>query len=164
MTVNFWCTRTTNLPRLSAVLFYARTAKIVRTQICVGDMRVSRRQAKGRQRHLSHYKTLVRRLSGLPDLLRQPCREKRMRKRNMQYPPLYSQGSKFEFQTVTEKWGGGWAAPTAPRFRRPCSRCYGDPKVNTTMFRSILLNGVTTFACESHGVQRAKPICVCNYP
>ena len=29
-----------------------------------------------------HDKTLVRRLPGLPDLLRQPCREKRMRKRN----------------------------------------------------------------------------------
>ena len=37
---------------------------------------------------------------------------------------------------------------------------YSDPKVNPTMFHSILLNGVTSFACESHGVKRAKPIFV----
>ena len=90
-----------------------------------------------------HDKTLVRRLPGLPDLLRQPCREKRMRKRNSAVIIIQVQSSKAH-----GKSGAAWAAPAAPRFRRPCSYCYSDPKVNTTMFRSILLNGVTSFACE----------------
>ena len=39
--------------QVSAVLFYARTAKFVRTQTCDGDMRVSLLQAKVWQHHLS---------------------------------------------------------------------------------------------------------------
>ena len=39
--------------QVSAVFFYARTAKFVRAQICVDDMRVFRPQAKGRQHHRS---------------------------------------------------------------------------------------------------------------
>ena len=35
------------------ICFYTQTAKFVRAQICVADMRVSRLQAKGRQHHLS---------------------------------------------------------------------------------------------------------------
>ena len=37
---------------LRSSLFYARTAKFVRAQICVGDVHVFRLQAKGRQQHL----------------------------------------------------------------------------------------------------------------
>ena len=51
---NVWPPRSQSAcSQVSAVLFYARTAKFVRAQICVGDMRVSRIQAKGRQHHLS---------------------------------------------------------------------------------------------------------------
>ena len=39
--------------QVSTVLFYARTAKFVRVQICAGDMLVSRLQAKDREHHLS---------------------------------------------------------------------------------------------------------------
>ena len=39
--------------QVSAVLFYTRTAKFVRVQICAGDMHVSRLQAKDREHHLS---------------------------------------------------------------------------------------------------------------
>ena len=39
--------------QVSAVLFYARTAKFVRVQICVGNMRVSHLQAKDWEHHLS---------------------------------------------------------------------------------------------------------------
>ena len=39
--------------QVSAVLFYAWTAKFVRAQICVGHMRVSRLKVKDRQHHLS---------------------------------------------------------------------------------------------------------------
>ena len=38
---------------LFSVLFYAWTAKFVWAEICVGDMHVSRPQAKGQQHHLS---------------------------------------------------------------------------------------------------------------
>ena len=38
--------------QVSAVFFYARTTKFVRAQICVGDIRVSRLQVKGRQHYL----------------------------------------------------------------------------------------------------------------
>ena len=39
--------------QVSAVLFYAQTAKFVRTHTCDSDMRVSLLQAKGWQHHLS---------------------------------------------------------------------------------------------------------------
>ena len=39
--------------QVSTVLFYARTAKFVQAQICVGDMCVSHLQVKGQQHHLS---------------------------------------------------------------------------------------------------------------
>ena len=39
--------------QVSAVLFYARTTKFMRAQICAGDMCVSLLQAKGWQHHLS---------------------------------------------------------------------------------------------------------------
>ena len=38
---------------LHSSLFYARTAKLVQAQVCVGDMHVSCLQAKGWQHHLS---------------------------------------------------------------------------------------------------------------
>ena len=50
---NVWLPRSQSAgSQVSAVLFYARTAKFVRAQIRVGDMRVSFLQAKGRQHHL----------------------------------------------------------------------------------------------------------------
>ena len=39
--------------QVSTVLFYAWIAKFVWAEICVGDMHVSRPQAKGQQHHLS---------------------------------------------------------------------------------------------------------------
>ena len=47
------CGHRATCSQVSAVLFYALTAKFVRAQICVGDVRVSRLQVKGRQDHLS---------------------------------------------------------------------------------------------------------------
>ena len=38
---------------LLLVLYYAQTAKFMQAQVCVGDMRVSRLQVKGRRHHLS---------------------------------------------------------------------------------------------------------------
>ena len=51
---NVWPQRSQSAcSQVAAVLFYAQTTKFVWAQICVGDMRVSRLQAKGRQRHFS---------------------------------------------------------------------------------------------------------------
>ena len=47
------CSHRAACSQVSAVLFYAWTAKFVWAQICVGDMRVSRLQVKDRQHHLS---------------------------------------------------------------------------------------------------------------
>ena len=109
------------LDLLVSVLFYARTAKFVRAQIrgCVGDMCVSHRQAKGRQHHLSRGKTLVRRLPGLADLIRQPCREKRMRKRK-QYRYNYS---RFNVQ-ISKTYGKvGRLGPPSRRAASKANHC-----------------------------------------
>ena len=51
---NVWPLRSQSAAsQVSAVLFYAQTTKFRRAQICVGDMRVSHLQAKGRQHNLS---------------------------------------------------------------------------------------------------------------
>ena len=47
------CGHRVTCSQVSAVLFYAWTAKFVMAQICVGDMHVLRLQVKGRQHHLS---------------------------------------------------------------------------------------------------------------
>ena len=52
--------------QVSAVLFYARTAKFNQAQVCVGDMCVSHLQA--RVNNIISVKTLVQQLLGLPDL------------------------------------------------------------------------------------------------
>ena len=50
---NVWPPRSQSAgTQVYAVLFYARTAKFMRAQICVGDTRVSFLQAKRRQHHL----------------------------------------------------------------------------------------------------------------
>ena len=86
-----------------AVLLYTQTPKFVRAQICVGDMRVSRLQAKARQHHLSQ--TLVWQLPGLPGLLLQPCPSEMNRNSTVKI----IQGSKFKFQKLMEKVG--WSRP-----------------------------------------------------
>ena len=51
---NVWPLRSQSAcSQVTAVLFYTRTPKFVRAQICVGDMLVFRLQAKGLQHHLS---------------------------------------------------------------------------------------------------------------
>ena len=47
------CGHRATCSQVSAVLFYALTAKFVQAQICVGDVCVSRLQVKGRQHPLS---------------------------------------------------------------------------------------------------------------
>ena len=70
---NVWPPRSQSAgSQVSAVLFYARTAKFVRAQICVGDMRVFL-SYKRRVGNIISVKTMVQRLPDLPDLLRQPC-------------------------------------------------------------------------------------------
>ena len=47
-------------------------------------------------------------------------------------------------------------------YQKDCKLVHSDPTVNNTMFCSIVLNCVTSFACENHEVKRAKPIRVCK--
>ena len=56
---------------VSAVLFYARTVKFMWAQICVGNMRVSRLQVKGRQHHLSE--NIGPAIVGSAGPVRRPC-------------------------------------------------------------------------------------------
>jgi len=101
---------------VSAVLFYAQTAKFVWAQICVGDTRVSRLQAKGQQisfqsKHWSGNCRVCQTCSI------SPVGEKWMHKWNSTVKII--EGSKFKFQKLTENVGRPRPSQPCPCFRRP---------------------------------------------
>ena len=80
--------------QVSAVLFYARTAKFVQAQICVGDMRVFL-SYKRRVGNIISVKTMVQRLPESARLAPSALSKWNDRKRNSTVK--FIQGSKFKF-------------------------------------------------------------------
>ena len=78
---NVWPPRSQSAcSQVSSVLFYFRAAKFVGGPICVGDVRVSHLQVKGRQHHLSQ--NIGPAIAGSQTCSASPVREKWMRKGN----------------------------------------------------------------------------------
>ena len=117
---NVWPSRSQSCcSQVSAVLFYARTTKFVRAQICVGDMRVSRLQGSATSKHWSADCRVCQTCS--PSLSeRNECVKETVL--------LIIQGLKLKFQKLTEKVG--WPRlPQPPCFWWPWrSNCYAAQK------------------------------------
>ena len=94
---NVWSPRSQSAcSQVSAVLFYARTTKLVLAQICVNDMHVSCLQAKGRQHHLGQ--NIRPAIAGSARPASSALSEGNECVKETRF--------KVKFQKLTQKWGG----------------------------------------------------------
>ena len=114
---NVWPPRSqSGCSQVSAALFYAWTAKFVGVQICVGDMRVSRLQAKGWQHHPSQNIGPVIAGSARPA---PPALSERNECPTETVPLKLFKNQSSNFKSLRKRWDG----PGHPS--RPTSDCHG---------------------------------------